>query len=96
MIPVAIISDLTYEDMKRIVNTHVCGKCGGHLNVAWVNGQYRVRCRDLAHNTYKKPGESERDFVNTIDIYKKAMIQDLPPRYLRKVIEAIEMESSNE
>ena len=43
---------MTYEEMVKTASNHVCGICGGRLNVAWSakdNG-YILRCNDLTHD----------------------------------------------
>ena len=56
------IADMTVEEMQRTAKTHLCGVCFGPLNVAWVNGAWVLRCKNLEHNTItrRKP-KSERE-----------------------------------
>ena len=71
------ITELSYEDMKALATTDVCAVCGSHLTVAWLNGEYALRCaREVTHNTitrhYRKSGyeqimEKEYRRVNKMD-----------------------------
>jgi hypothetical protein len=46
------ITDMTYEQMKKAVDGHVCGTCKAGLTIAWINNRYVIRCsKDLSHNT---------------------------------------------
>jgi len=44
--------EIKYADMKRIVEDgHVCGECGGRLNIAFIGGKNVLRCANLEHHT---------------------------------------------
>ena len=53
---------LQYRDMKRISETHVCGKCGGNLVLTW-GGAYNYNCwilrctNDITHDTLNRHDE---------------------------------------
>lgn len=47
-------SNMPYADMvKAVKDGHVCGQCGGVINVAWSakENNYILRCKNLEHNT---------------------------------------------
>ena len=79
------ITEMTVEEMQKTAKTHVCGVCSGSLSVAWLNGAYALRCRNLEHNTivsryhrrkteYEKKMEAKVETTALMNMPKAEMI----------------------
>lgn len=68
------IKELTYDELQKLSRSHVCGKCGSGVTVAWIDNQYVLRCaKDLNHGTIANK-ERYPDYLKK-EIYKSMTTQ---------------------
>lgn len=93
------ISEMTYDEMKAATQTHVCGVCGGSLNVAWSAEKncHILRCRDINHSTivpmkHRKKSEYEQNLekdwkeINKVDSLSLTKMDK--PKMLARIAES--------
>ena len=86
------ITDLSYEDMQKLAADHVCGCCGSVVGVAWINGQWALRCgNDITHNTVTRHDKEYESQIQEIRRVQKLDSKSLMTMPEAKMIERVGM-----
>lgn len=75
-----MLTGIALEEMKRLAEDgHVCGECGGRLNVAFVNGQNVLRCgNSLEHKTITRHDYKNEKRIGEYRMDSTALTKMLP------------------
>ena len=74
------LSEIALEEMEKIAaDGHVCGECGGRLNVAWIKGQNVLRCgNSLDHKTITRHDYKEEKRIRSYRMESTALTKMTP------------------